>query len=242
VFSKMPRAERVLASCGAPHLTLTAGRKSTDNPPPWLRQQPLLPRKADMPHPAPATASTALSRPSTVSLWGGAALLASVFYLLPLTLEIPLLDPDEGLHAAIAQEMLESGDWVTPRFRGEAFRDKPILYFWAQVVSLATWGHHEAAVRLPGMICGLLGTLSTMLLAWRLFGRETGLLAGFFQATMVLPLALTQAAVHDVALGDSVAVALMESYFYTWQRALLRTSRVCEAYKCVRVVYMQRGM
>lgn len=33
-------------------------------------------------------------------------------------LYLPLLDPDEGLYASIAQEMLSHGDWVIPHVNG----------------------------------------------------------------------------------------------------------------------------
>ncbi len=39
-----------------------------------------------------------------------------------------LWDIDEGIHAAIAQTMLLSGDWVIPIFNDEAFLDKPPLF------------------------------------------------------------------------------------------------------------------
>ena len=68
--------------------------------------------------------------------------LAAVFFCHPLLLDIPLLDPDEGLHASIAQEMVEGGDWLTPRLLGRPFLDKPIFYFWAQALSLQTFGMH----------------------------------------------------------------------------------------------------
>ena len=61
-------------------------------------------------------------------VWSAAAC-AAVIYLYPLALATPLLDPDEGLHATISQSMVERGDYVVPRFLGEPFRDKPILYF-----------------------------------------------------------------------------------------------------------------
>ena len=39
------------------------------------------------------------------------------------------MDPDEGIHATIAQEMVERGDYVIPRYLGVPFRDKPISLF-----------------------------------------------------------------------------------------------------------------
>jgi 4-amino-4-deoxy-L-arabinose transferase-like glycosyltransferase len=131
-----------------------------------------------------------------------------VLYGYPLLLDIPLFDPDEGLHAAIAQEMLERGDWVTPRFLGHPFFDKPPLFFWAQALSMRLLGMNQVAVRLPGMLFAVLAVATTALLGSQLFGKRIGLLAGFFQATLILPLALAQAAVHDVALVPLLNVAL----------------------------------
>ena len=121
-------------------------------------------------------------------------------YVYPLLLPTPLLDPDEGLHASISQEMAESGDFVVPRIQGEPFRDKPILYFAAQALSLQTFGMNEAAVRLPGLLFALLGVATTALLAVRMFDRSTGLLTALVSLTFVVPFALAQAAAHDVAL------------------------------------------
>ena len=125
---------------------------------------------------------------------------AILIYVYPLLLSTPLLEPDEGLHATISQEMVERGDWIVPTFRGEPFLDKPILYFWAQMASLKLFGMNEAAVRLPGLMFGLLGGLTTGLLAHCLFGNRVGPVAGLMAMTMLIPLSLAQAAAHDVAL------------------------------------------
>jgi 4-amino-4-deoxy-L-arabinose transferase-like glycosyltransferase len=138
----------------------------------------------------------------------GAALLW-VLYGYPLLVDIPLLEPDEGLHAAISQEMVERGDWVTPRFLLAPFWDKPPLFFWAQAASMSCLGMNEAAARLPGLLLAVLAVLTTGVLGWRLFDRATGMLAGFFQATLILPLALAQAAVHDVFLVPLVSLAIL---------------------------------
>ncbi|MBN2580459.1 MAG: glycosyltransferase family 39 protein [Pirellulales bacterium] len=144
-----------------------------------------------------------------------AVLLAGVIFVYPLAVPFPLLDPDEGLHAAIAQEMVESGDWLMPHFLGKPFYDKPIFYFWCQAASLKLFGMNEAAIRLPGMLFGLLGTITTALVARRLFGRMAGRVAFLFYGTMILPVALAQAAAHDVALIPEINLALL--LFWQWE-------------------------
>ena len=134
---------------------------------------------------------------------------AALIFIYPLALPTPLLEPDEGLHATISQEMLEHGEWIVPTFRGQPFLDKPILYFWTQMISLNIFGMHEWAVRLPGLLFGLFGSLTTGMLATRLFNREIGLVATLMSITMFLPLALAQAATHDVALVPWTNLAIL---------------------------------
>src|SRR3954452_7692813 len=138
--------------------------------------------------------------------WSRSLLLMSIIacvigiYLYPLALRTPLMDPDEGIHATIEQEMVERGDYVIPRYLGEPFRDKPILYSATQAISLRIFGMNEAAVRLPGFLFALLGCATTALLAWRMFDAESVLYATLASLTLVLPAILTQSPAHDVAL------------------------------------------
>jgi 4-amino-4-deoxy-L-arabinose transferase-like glycosyltransferase len=138
-----------------------------------------------------------------------AAMLAAVFFVFPLTLNHPLLDPDEGLRAAIAQEMVERGDWLVPRFLGQPFLDNPAFYFWIEALSLWLFGMNEAAVRLPGLLFGLAGAAATGLLGRRLLGPGHGWLAAILYMSMFLPTALAQAAAPDVALVVWVVLAIV---------------------------------
>ncbi len=135
--------------------------------------------------------------------------LGVLLFVWPLTLRFPLLDPDEGLHASIAQEMLERGEYITPTFLGQPFLDKPILFFWVQRGSLQLLGPTEAGVRLPGLLFGALGAVTTGLLARELCGGFGGFLAGVLYATMLLPLAQAQSGVHDIALVPWTNLALV---------------------------------
>jgi 4-amino-4-deoxy-L-arabinose transferase-like glycosyltransferase len=145
----------------------------------------------------------------------GGALFASLFllglalFIFPLTLHHPLIDPDEGLHAAIAQEMVERGDYIVPRFLGEPFPDKPVFFFLAMAGSLRLLGFSEPAVRAPGLAFGLLGAITTGLLAGTILGRRGGWLAGIFYATLALPIGVMQMPIHDLALVPFTNGALL---------------------------------
>ncbi len=129
-------------------------------------------------------------------------------YLLPLALPVPLMEDDEGLHAAIAVEMVERGDWIVPRLLTEPFLDKPILYFWMQAASISVLGPSEFSVRLPGTVMALAGVAATGWLATAMFGALAGGWAALCYATMLLPYAVSLAPLHDLVMVPLVVVAL----------------------------------
>jgi 4-amino-4-deoxy-L-arabinose transferase-like glycosyltransferase len=92
----------------------------------------------------------------------------------------PLFDPDEGRYAEIPREMLQSGDWVTPRFDGLKYFEKPPLQYWATATLYSVAGVQEWSSRAwtVGLAFACLGAVY----GWtrRLYGRDaarTALLA-----------------------------------------------------------------
>lgn len=136
----------------------------------------------------------------------------------------PLWDPDEGLHASVAREMVKSGDWVTPRFNGENFYDKPILYYWLNVLSFLVLGINELAARLPAALLGVGGVAITCLLGQTLFGRGAGLLGGMVLATSLGYVVLSRAVVHDISLAFFITLSLL---FFYWGYQGRRHRRGC---------------
>ena len=107
-----------------------------------------------------------------------------LLFFLP-KLGMPLLDPDEGLYASIALEMVTGSDWVVPHVNGLPYLEKPPLYFWLTALTFQLLGPSEWATRLWSAI----SALGTVLLTWRigrrLYGAPAGLMAGVAVATMV---------------------------------------------------------
>ena len=129
--------------------------------------------------------------------------------------------------------MVEGGDYVTPRFLGEPFPDKPVLFFWALAGSLRAFGFTEAAARVPGLLFGLLGAVTTGLLAGTILGRRGGWLAGIFYATLSLPIGLMQMPVHDLALVPFTNGALLAFWRAARSVRALRVLGVVVARGCV---------
>ena len=55
-------------------------------------------------------------------------------------LSYPLIEPDESRYAQVAIEMLESGNWVTPKLIGSPYLDKPPLMYWLTAASMSMFG------------------------------------------------------------------------------------------------------
>lgn len=86
-------------------------------------------------------------------------------------------EPDEGRYAEISREMVESGDWLTPRLNYIKHFDKPPITYWLIGSSFKLFGLKEFAGHLPLVIIGLAGVLVTFFLGKRLFGKRCGFLS-----------------------------------------------------------------
>lgn len=85
---------------------------------------------------------------------------------------------DEPRYAEVAREMLDSGDYFTPRVNGERYQEKPPLLFWAIALFSAVGGEVDGfTARIPSVIAALATLYLTFLLARRLFDERVALWA-----------------------------------------------------------------
>ncbi|MGH8072061.1 MAG: ArnT family glycosyltransferase [Candidatus Entotheonellia bacterium] len=98
---------------------------------------------------------------------------------------LPLSDPDAGMYADIGTRMAASGDWVTPRFNGLRYLEKPPLLYWLIASTYRFAGPSEGGAYLWPALAGVVGVAMTFLLGRETFGTGVGFLAGLILATTI---------------------------------------------------------
>ena len=76
---------------------------------------------------------------------------------------LPVTDPVESNYALTAQEMVRSGNWISPQIYGIFWYDKPIMVYWMISLSYVLFGMTDFAVRFPAALCG---AASVTLVCW----------------------------------------------------------------------------
>jgi 4-amino-4-deoxy-L-arabinose transferase len=92
----------------------------------------------------------------------------AAFYLLPLGLH-GLWIPDETRYAQISQEMLLSGNWVTPHFMGVRYFEKPAAGYWLIALGQAVFGQNLFGVRIASALTTALSVWLAYLVARRMW-------------------------------------------------------------------------
>jgi 4-amino-4-deoxy-L-arabinose transferase-like glycosyltransferase len=123
-----------------------------------------------------------------------------------------LQDPDEGRYAEIPREMIETGDWVTPRLFYVKYFEKPPLFYWLTATSFEAFGQSEWSARLVPALCGVVTVLLTFALGLRLCGRRATWIGCGVLATMPLFFALSQALVIDILLTACMTATMLGVY------------------------------
>ena len=109
-----------------------------------------------------------------------------------------------------ARGMVESGDWIVPRYEGKPFFDKPILSYWLMAAAMDAFGTTPAAARLVPVLAAVGLVLVTAWLGTLLFDRRSALAGALVLATTLAFLSFARVAMSDMllALLSTLAVSL----------------------------------
>jgi 4-amino-4-deoxy-L-arabinose transferase-like glycosyltransferase len=106
-----------------------------------------------------------------------------------------------------ARAMVESGDWVIPRYEGQPFFDKPILSYWLMAGAMSALGPGAGAARLVPVAASIGVLLATAWLGTLLFDRRSALAGGLVLATTIAFLSFGRVAMSDMLLAFFTTLA-----------------------------------
>ena len=123
-----------------------------------------------------------------------------------------LVASDEGRYGEIAREMYATGDWVTPRYNGYKYFEKPPLQAWMTAIAYSLFGVGEWQSRLWTGLTGYFAVLATGFTAWKLVGGKRGVLAGWISAILLASSPMWNVGGHfntlDMGLSSILSCAL----------------------------------
>lgn len=109
----------------------------------------------------------------------GLLAVALAFVVLFWRLGTPTLwDPDEAHYAETSREMIASGDWWAPRYNGQPFFDKPVLFHQLQGLAMKTFADPELGVRIVPAAAALILVAITVWFSATLLTVEVAIVAG----------------------------------------------------------------
>jgi Dolichyl-phosphate-mannose-protein mannosyltransferase len=130
---------------------------------------------------------------------------------------LPLSDPDAGMYADIGARMAASGDWITPRFNGLRYLEKPPLLYWLIALTYRLTGPSEWGAHLWPAIAGVVGVAVTYVLGREMFGVSVGLLSGLVLATSMGYFVYAKVVSTDLPFVSFLSLALFA--FFRWYRS-----------------------
>lgn len=133
-----------------------------------------------------------------------------------------LWDANEAFYAETPREMLESGDWVTPRFNYELRFQKPPLAYWVVLPFYGAFGISEGSERLPMALAASVTVLLIWLLGVELFNSSTGWIAALMTATTFRLVFLARRHLVDILL-----VLFVVASFYALARCRRHPESSC---------------
>ena len=149
----------------------------------------------------------------TKSLTALLVFLAALTFYLAFNAYIPITDPVESNYALTAKEMVETGDWLSPRIYGHYWFDKPIMIYWLIALSFKVFGITDFAARFPA---ALFSAGSVAFIYWfgqKLFANtKAALLSALVLATSLEFWVLAKMIITDAVLFFYTSISLATLY------------------------------
>ncbi len=123
-----------------------------------------------------------------------------------------LIDMDEPRYPQAAREMIERKDYIVPYFADQPRYDKPILFYWAEILSIKAFGDNEFAARFPSALSALALVVLCFLLGNSI---NAGVISSLVLATSLEFFVMARLSVTDMLLNLCISATLV-IFFLTY--------------------------
>ena len=127
-----------------------------------------------------------------------------------------LIGADEPRYAQVAREMLERSDWITPVLGGQAWLEKPPLYYWQAMLAYSVFGVSDVAARIPAAIDATLLVIAVYLF-FRRFRHGVEVDAALITASCAGIIGYARAASMDMALAAAFSIGMLA--WWAWRES-----------------------
>jgi 4-amino-4-deoxy-L-arabinose transferase-like glycosyltransferase len=148
-----------------------------------------------------------------------------------------LIGADEPRYAQVAREMLERHDWITPVLGGQAWLEKPPLYYWQAMLAYSVLGVRDVASRIPGAVDATLLVIAVYLF-FRKFRRGVDLDAALVTASCAGVIGYAHAASMDMALAATFSMGMLA--WWAWRESGKRVF-LAGFYVCLALGMLAKG-
>jgi 4-amino-4-deoxy-L-arabinose transferase-like glycosyltransferase len=154
--------------------------------------------------------------------------------------EVPPYHADENFYVTSSQNMVHSGDYITPVYNDKNRFAKPIIFYWMVAASYKMFGVNLFSARLVSSFFGSLCIPIVYMIARRLFDSKIAFISALLLPGCYLHFQIARWAITDMALNFFI---LSTFYFFVrgFQSKLNKNIPYYFAYICMGIGFMIKG-
>jgi 4-amino-4-deoxy-L-arabinose transferase-like glycosyltransferase len=153
---------------------------------------------------------------------------------------VPPYHSDENYYVESARSMVESGDYLTPIYRGEKRFAKPIIYYWLISISYKIFGVSLISARLTSALFGSLAIGLLYLLSRKLFEGRVALYSALILPASYMHFQISRWATTDIVMNFFVLLALY--YFVIFYKSEFKKRKAAYLfYLAMALGFMTKG-
>jgi 4-amino-4-deoxy-L-arabinose transferase-like glycosyltransferase len=125
---------------------------------------------------------------------------------------LAVTDPVESNYVLTAKEMIQAGDYMSPRIFGNFWYDKPIMFYWELIAAFNIFGFTSFAARFFPAVFAIAGVGLTYFFTRRIYDKTMALVASSVLVTSLEYFYISKAIITDMTLFVSFSATLIAFY------------------------------